>query len=125
MARAEEKSKTEEQPKAEDAKTDVKAESEEKPADTKSTSKEDSKTETKAKTETPSKSEEKPKSKANESPNQFVEKHGNKWAVRQEGSDETTDEFDTRVEAVGRARKLAGEKGGTVYIFRQGEPADA
>ena len=124
MATAEEKSKTEEQPKAkEDAKTDVKAESEEKPAEAKSTSDEESKTETKA--ETPSKSEAKPKSKANESPNQFVEKHGNKWAVRQEGSNETTDEFDTRVEAVGRARKLAGEKGGTVYIFRQGEPADA
>ena len=56
---------------------------------------------------------------------QFVEKHDDGWAVRKEGSDRATAIFKTRVEAVERARELAENQGGDVYVYREGYPAHA
>lgn len=65
------------------------------------------------------------KSKSKSPNDQYVEKHEDGWAVRKEGSDRATAVFETRNEAVERARELARSQGGEVYIYREGYSAKA
>lgn len=109
--------------------TKAKAKASDKKEDTKAKAKKD--TDTKAKAKTSDKKEEDTKAKSNgksksgTSNNQIVETHDDGWAVRKEGADAATEVFGTRVEAVGRARELAADQGGQVFIFREGGPAEA
>lgn len=55
---------------------------------------------------------------------QHVIKHEDGWAVQKEGSDRVTAVYDTKAEAIERARELAENQDGEVYIIHQGEGAE-
>jgi len=102
-------------------------------ASAKSSDKASTKTSAKSSTKTPTKSSNKEsdktptkasaKSSDQESNNQVVFAHEDGWGVRKEGSDTTTVVYDTRVEALNRAREIAENQGGEVYILYTGEEA--
>lgn len=97
-----------------------------KASDKKTSTKASSKTSAKASSTTPSKtsskaSEKTTKTSDNTSNNQVIFAHEEGWGVRKEGSDATTAVYDTRVEALERAREIAENQGGEVYILHTGE----
>lgn len=47
----------------------------------------------------------------------IVQQKGNGWIVRNDGSDEILERFDTRAEAFRHARKLTSSQGGEVYVL--------
>ena len=108
-------------------------------ASTKTPSKASAKTSDKASTKTPSKASAKTSSKApakasskastktpdDTSNNQVIFAHDGGWGVRKEGSDTTTAVYETRVEALERAREIAENQGGEVYIIYTGEEETA
>ncbi len=57
----------------------------------------------------------------NTSNNQVIFPHDDGWGVRKEGSDHTTAVYESRVEALERAREIATNQGGEVYILHTGE----
>ena len=116
------------------AKTPTKAAtktSDKKPA--KASAKTSDKKSTKAATKTPDKKPAKASAKTpdkkttktpdKESDNQVIFAHEEGWGVRKEGSDHTTAVYETRIEALDRAREIAENQGGEVYIIYTGEEA--
>ena len=87
-------------------------------ASAKTSSTRPSKTSAKASNKT---SNTKTKTSDNTSNNQVIFAHEEGWGVRKEGSDTTTAVYDTRVEALERAREIAENQGGEVYILHTGE----
>lgn len=47
----------------------------------------------------------------------IVQQEGNGWIVRNDGSDEIIERFDTRADAFRHARKLTSSQGGEIYVL--------
>lgn len=111
--------------KTSDKKESAKASDKKAKASAKTSAKASSTTPSKTSAKTSSKTSDKKASKASEntSNNQVIFAHEEGWGVRKEGSDTTTAVYDTRVEALERAREIAANQGGEVYILHTGEEA--